>query len=399
MSDLSIEFAGVRFKNPLVTASADEVSSLEKMRIAVKSGIGGITMKSTTEMSGFTDPSRARVAIVDGQGAPVQGRIPRDYNFFSRTSTMIPFEKWKRMVVEARKLCSDNGVVLIASLASSSLEHWVANAKTMSGFGIDMLEVNFGCPHSGRTAQTMGMQIGQDPEAVEAITRAVTAAVKIPVIAKLTPQVTDVVAVARIALDAGAAGVTLTNRFLGFGVDIEAGRPHTDGWAGVSGPWIKPLTLRWVSQAYRNLGAQISGSNGVGDWRDVLEFIMAGARVVQLGTTIMLHGYGLVPETLKAIAGFMDRKGYRRIEDMVGIAARAGVTHREVDEKLRPRRAVVDEALCTRCGLCIEQCLVDALKLTGTTAVVEEHCIGCGLCVALCPEGAITTRDLEAQRA
>jgi dihydroorotate dehydrogenase (fumarate)/dihydropyrimidine dehydrogenase (NAD+) subunit PreA len=396
MSDLSVEFAGVRFKNPLVTASADEVSSLEKMRLAVRAGIGGITMKSTTEMSGFTDPTRARVAIVDGQGAPVRGKIPRDYNFFSRTSTMTPFEKWKRMAAEARTLCSDNGVVLIASLASSSLDQWVANGGTMAGFGIDMLELNFGCPHSGRTAQTMGMQIGQDPAAVEEITRAVTAAVKIPVIAKLTPQVADVVAVARTALAAGAAAVTITNRFLGFGVDIESGRPHTDGWAGVSGPWVKPLTLRWVSQAYRNLGAQIAGSNGVGDWRDVLEFLMAGARVVQMGTTIMLHGYRLVPETLSAIAAFMDRKGYQRIDDMVGIAARAGVTHREVDAKLLPRRAEVDEALCTRCGLCIEQCLVDALALADAAAIVKPHCIGCGLCVALCPEGAITVREFPA---
>lgn len=395
MADLSIEFAGVRFKNPLLTASADHVSSLEKIRLAVESGLGGITMKSATEIPAFRDSSRSRMVLLDENGEVIRGRIPRTFYFCSRTNSMTTLEQWAKLVLPARELCRQHGVVLIASLAAGPVEQWVENARFMASFGIDMLELNLSCPHSARAGHAAGMQLGQDPAAIEATVRAVTGAIDVPVVAKLTPQATDVLVLARAALEAGAAGVTLTNRLLSFSVDVETGLPICDGWVGIGGPWVKPLTLRWVSQSYRQLSANVIGSGGVGNWRDAVEFLMSGSRLVQLAIAIMLHGYGIVPGMLRSISDFMDRKGYRSVEEMLGIAAMSAVLHSEIPEKLARRRAAVDPELCTGCGACVEQCLANAMSMEDGTVAVAESCIGCGLCVALCPQsGALEMVDL-----
>ena len=107
------------------------------------------------------------------------------------------------------------------------------------------------------------------------------------------------------------------NRFLGFAVDIERGVPYTGGWAAVGGPWISPLTLRWVAQCHRDCRLPILGSNGAADWADAVEFLMAGATAVQLVGRFMLDGPDLIPRLLSELSAFMERKSYRSVQELV----------------------------------------------------------------------------------
>ena len=138
--------------------------------------------------------------------------------------------------------------------------------------------------------------------------------------------------------EAGASAVTLTNRFLGFVVNIETARPFIYGHAGVGGPWVKPLTLRWISKTYEAMpDLPITGSNGCYDASDMVEFMMSGARIVQMCSAVMLKGYPYLGQVVKDFGAFLDRKGYATSEDIVGLAARAAMPYDQI--KALPRRA------------------------------------------------------------
>ena len=147
----------------------------------------------------------------------------------------------------------------------------------------------------------------------------------IPVIIKLTPDQSRVGEVARAVRDAGAAGVTATNRYTGFSVDIETGMPRLGGPAGIGGVWAKALSLRWVHRIYNELGMPITGSNGIYDHRDIVEFIMTGAPLVQVGSVLMLKGIKYLPHMITGLNEFMDTHGYPDVASMTGIASRNAV--------------------------------------------------------------------------
>ncbi|MFO7912430.1 MAG: hypothetical protein R6V15_09750, partial [Desulfotignum sp.] len=136
------------------------------------------------------------------------------------------------------------------------------------------------------------MNVGQDFDYGCEITQKVVDAVNVPIIIKVTPQVTDLVLFSDMLHKAGARAVTLTNRFIGFVPDIETGKPLIYGKAGVGGPWTKPLTLRWINEVRCALGDKldITGTNGAYDWRDVVMFIMSGAHIVQMCSAVMCYG-------------------------------------------------------------------------------------------------------------
>jgi dihydroorotate dehydrogenase (fumarate)/dihydropyrimidine dehydrogenase (NAD+) subunit PreA len=229
-----------------------------------------------------------------------------------------------------------------------------------------------------------GMNVGQDFDYACEITQKVSEALDVPIIIKVTPQVTDLVLFSDMLQKAGAKAVTLTNRFIGFVPDIETGGPLIYGKAGVGGPWTKPLTLRWINEVRTALGDKlhITGTNGAYDWRDIVMFIMSGAHIVQMCSAVMCYGYDWLGKQVKGLETFMDEKGYQTIDQMLGIATDACMEYSQMPHE----KASVDKKLCINCGMCLKVCFSDAMQPDEENVFVkEENCVGCGGCYSVCP--------------
>ncbi len=397
MADLRVNFCGVPFKNPIVVSSIETSDSLDHITKAIDSGVGGVVIKTVTDKPKMSELTRfSKYAILDEKGEIIKGKVPRFFVFYARSGYSVrPPEEWYTIIKEAKKRAEAKNVRLIGSLGASSLDKWEELARMEEECGVDMLELNFGCPHpSQMDEEAAGMLLGQDPVAAAEITRTVTNAVKIPVVVKLTPQVVDVVPMVRVVKKAGASGVLLINRYTGFAVNIEEGKPYIDARAGVGGPWVRHLVLRWVNAVYLDGGMPIAGTNGIYDWREAVEFIMTGASIMEVGSVLMLEGYGHVKVILDGLEKFMDRKGYKTVDSMIGIASKRSLTY-EQTYKLPAKKAVIDDDLCVACGQCVRSCFADALKKDGDKIIADsEKCIGCEMCYSMCPSGAVSFRTV-----
>lgn len=363
------------------------------MKRVVESGAGGLVAKTVTDsqaMRRLTKMSKWR--YLDEEHNICRGKVPRLFTFYGRSGLAEEEpEEWMEELKEVQTAAQQNDCVLIGSVGGTVSESWAKISRMIEDVGIKLIELNFGCPHpSEMEGAKTGMLIGQDREAAMEITYAVVKAVKVPVIIKFTPQVADLVEMVKAVKSAGASAVTLTNRFVGFCLDIETGKPYLHGWAGVGGPWVKPLILRWVSKVYTGVDIPIAGTNGAYDWKDVVEFMMSGATTVQLCSVVMLKGYNYLGEVVKGLNEFLDRKGYKSAKDIIGIAAKAALSYAEM-ESLPPERAVINRDLCTDCQRCIKSCFYNTISLKEGHVTVTEECRGCGICTCVCPvPGAVT---------
>ena len=393
MADLRVNFLGVEFKNPLVVASAEPTANYSNMKKVINSGAGGLVVKTMTDCEPMQKVSfQTRWRYLNERHEVCRGEIPRAFSLYGRTGLehRAP-EEWAEHVLKARELGDKEGCVVIGSIGGTTVESWVGLAKLTEQTGVKMMELNFGCPHpSQMEGAKTGMLTGQDPMLASAIVKAVSESVSIPLIIKLTPQVVDVVEMAKAMQISGAAAVTLINRYVGFVVNAETGKPIILGSAGVGGPWVKPLTLRWIYEVYNKLGIPITGTNGPYDAKDMVEFMMAGATVVQMCSVLMAKGYSWLPKTIKEFNQFLDSHDYKTAKEIIGIAAKSAMTYAEMANY--PKEiAVVDEDACTLCRKCINSCFYNALSVEDDKIVVND-CWGCGICSCVCPEGAISMK-------
>ena len=392
MADLRVNFLGVEFKNPVLASSGEPTFSLRNMQRVIENGAGGLVAKTLTDSESMKRLSaQTRWRFLDEKHRVCHGTVPRLFTLYGRVGLQDEeTDVWLKEVEQAREMGDKEGCVVIGSIASTEVPGWVKLAKMTEETGVRMMELNFGCPHPSQMEETeTGMLVGQDKELASEIVNAVTQNVAIPIIVKLTPQVADVVEIAKAVRGAGASAVTVINRFVGFCVDVERAEPDIYGLAGVGGPWVKPLTLRWIYQIYKDLGIPISGSNGVYDAMDVAEFLMTGATVVQMCSVIMAEGYGWIAKTIRELNDFLDRKGYKAAEEIIGIAAKRALSYAAMEE-FPKEKAEVDEDLCTLCEKCVEICFYNALKVEDGRLVIRNECRGCGICTCVCPEGAIS---------
>ena len=213
--------------------------------------------------------------------------------------------------------------VTIANLSGSTLESYVEGAKLLDKTQVPVIELNISCPNVSAGGASFGMRCTTAGE----ITRAIRALTKKPLIVKLTPQASDVVGVALACIEAGADGISLCNSFQGVAIDIEKGRPVFDKVkAGFGGPAVRPIAVRLVyevCQAIKNLPAEkqvpVIAIGGIAEWQDAVEFIMAGATAVQVGTNTFANPNTMV-EIVDGLKSFMARKGFKTIEDFRGCA-------------------------------------------------------------------------------
>ncbi|MBZ0216276.1 MAG: tRNA-dihydrouridine synthase, partial [Fimbriimonadaceae bacterium] len=308
------------------------------------------------------------------------------------------YKDWVPDLIETQKYAAERGAHLIGSAGAKDINGWKDICRTIEDCGLPMVELNFGCPHPAMMPGVHGgSMIGQEPDVAFEVTNAVCESVDIPVMVKLTPDQSRPIDVARAAKKAGAAAVTATNRHTGFAVDIETGDPRIGGPAGIGGTWVKPLSLRWVHRIHEDVGIPISGSNGIFDHRDIVEFIMSGAGIVQVGSILMAKGIKWLPKIIEGVDKFMDDHGYESVDQMIGIASKRSV--KDYSEQFAKQRnyaeIVHDTCKNPTCNICIQVCFYEALSQNpeGKIDVHTDNCIGCELCYDVCPFDSIRMKQ------
>lgn len=393
---LSIEFAGIAFKNPFMLSSAPPTMDARHIIRAAKLGWGGAVMKTVTEEP-TVDP-RTRLGVLRKNGKAIG---MNNIELLSR----IPLTKWTEDWIPKIKQEAPEDFIFIASIMSGTEpEGWTSLAETMSQTGADAIEINVSCPH-GSPEKHMGAFIGQDPTLVEQVTRAAKKGTDLPVLVKLTPNVTDIVPIADAAVRGGADAISAINTVESLiGIDIETATPlpiaygvdsseQMSTYGGFCGPAVKPLGLRFVSQiAKAHPNIPISGIGGIEDWSSAIEYLMVGSRTLQICTAAMWHGFSIIKDLNSGIIEFMERKNYHSLEDMVGQAL-PKITTWTALSKLPPVVARIIPDKCTGCKECVIACADGgyvAIQIRDKVAIVkDDKCDGCGLCAVVCDFDAV----------
>lgn len=393
--DLSVKAWGVTFKNPIVVASATPTKDAKYMLKGLEAGAGGVISKTVTDEPKLQKYVSPRFTVLHKKGWP---HVYSNYSC-EFLATYKP-EEWMHELREAKKHCEGHKAILIGSISGSSMDSWRKLAQMVEDTGADLLEVNYGCPHPKDLGYKSGAELGKDPDAAAEVTNAVVNAVKIPVIVKVTVDGVDPVLVSQKVQAAGASGITAINRFPALEIDIDTGRPllHST-FAGVGGPWMRPITLKWLAKIVKAVDLPVSATNGIATWKDVIKTIMCGAHTVQTCTALMYgrKGYGHIQDFLTGMERYMEEKGYRSLDEIRGITLPQIMDWDTVDRDTRAT-AIVNREKCTGCKLCRHWCYYGAVAYTANAdgkdrAAIDGHlCDGCGLCVSLCPDDAISLK-------
>ncbi len=304
VADLKVRFAGLELRNPFLLASGIWGESGDSLAGAWAAGAGGVVTKSIGSLprAGYPNPTietYERWGMLNAMGLPNPG-----------------IEEYPREIEVAQRA----GATIVGSVFAGDAAEFARLATQMARTGVSAVELNLSCPH----AEGFGTEVGGTPEDVEEIVRAVAGAVKIPVIAKITPNTSDPAALAQAAERAGAAAVSAINTLRAIAIDVHLRRPVlSHGIGGLSGAAIKPVGLACVWQIFEKVKIPVIGIGGIMTAEDALQYVMAGARAVEVGTAVAFEGVGVFGRLARELSSLVDDLGYARLEDAVGVAHRS----------------------------------------------------------------------------
>jgi dihydroorotate dehydrogenase/NAD-dependent dihydropyrimidine dehydrogenase PreA subunit len=392
MADLSVDFAGLKLKNPFIVASSELTNKIDKIKLAEENGASAISTKLTF----LKVPLYARpYHIIEKEGA-----------FYSPSGERMWVE-WTQELIQECKAQTELKVIANMMGPGEDLEGWAKLGRMLEEAGADMLELNMSCPNLGLMAKQMGVDeepelgasIGKDPLLAGAVVKAVVDAVKIPVMAKMTPEANTMM-VSKSAEKNGAAAVSAINCPQSLPpLDIEnGGRPlypstNNQSYAGLCGPWIRPLAYRHVAQIRSTCpDLPIAGGGGLMNWRHSVEMIMYGSTVLTYCSLLYLKGWKAFAKIEPGMRKFMDEHGYETLADMRGVALRYICTPGEVDYV--PMLPDIDLEKCNGCGICAAPGHCECIEIIDKKAVLVEpkECYSCAVCYFLCPKDAITMK-------
>jgi dihydropyrimidine dehydrogenase (NAD+) subunit PreA len=427
MADLRINFAGIHSPNPFWLASAPPTNSGAQVHRAFEAGWGGAVWKTI--------------------GAPVLNVSNRYGAWHYGNQKMLainnvelisdrPLEVNLREIAEVKRAWPDRAVI-VSAMVESKPEAWHDIIRRIQDTGADAIELNYGCPH-GMSERGMGSAVGQVPEYCTEITSWVMEVAKIPVIVKLTPNISDIVMPARAAVTGGANALSLINTLnsiIGVDLDTMELSPNIGGrggHGGYAGPAVKPIALNMLAALGRDSivhssGLPISGMGGITTWRDAAEFLLLGASSLQVCTAVMHYGFRLIEDLCDGLANWMDEKGFTTIPNVVARSLNRVSDFKDFDLSFKAV-ARIDEQKCIRCDLCYVACndaahqCIDLLDKQGNVVppnaysvhdngkahavetrprvlVREDDCVGCRLCYNVCPvENCIQMVELPSAR-
>ena len=299
MTNLEVKIGNITFKNPIIMASGTFGFGKEYNEIYDINKLGGISSKGltlekrtgNTGMRVWETPS-GMMNSVGLENPGVQGFIDNELEFFKSLDT-----------------------VKIVNLGGATLEDYVEGAKLLNDKEIDMIELNISCPN----VKAGGMAFGIKDDVAREVVRAARKVTTLPLIVKLSPNAEDIVSMAKVCEEEGADAVSLVNTFKAMAIDIKRRKPVFENvYAGLSGPAIKPIALRMVHEVSKNVSIPVIGMGGIVNANDVIEFIMAGASCVQLGTVNFINPR-IGEQIIKDLENFMIENNIKNIDEIKGV--------------------------------------------------------------------------------
>jgi dihydroorotate dehydrogenase (NAD+) catalytic subunit len=301
---LMVDLAGLKLANPTMLASGILGYTAASLGSIVEGGAGAVVTKSVglKPRRGYANPTvvHASCGLINAMGLPNPG-----INAF---------------VEEIREAKKSLRVPLIVSVYGFTAEEYAVVAGKAVDAGADAVELNVSCPHVEET----GSEVGQNPRVLAEVVEKVKAAVDKPVLVKLSPNVTSITEIAEVAVKAGADAITAINTVKAMAIDAETAMPIlSNKVGGLSGPAIKPIALRCTYEIYERVKVPIIGCGGITNWRDAVEFLLAGASAVQIGTAVAAKGPNVFKAITREINAYLKKKGFNSVEEIVGLAHRS----------------------------------------------------------------------------
>lgn len=390
--DLSIDFCGVRCENPFFLSSSVVGSDYEMVAKAFDMGWAGVAFKTI----GLFTPNEVspRFAALEKEENPFVG---------FKNIEQISDHTLEENMGYLKKLKADYpSKIIIASIMGQNEEEWTKLATLMEEAGADIIECNFSCPQM--VGEGLGSDVGTNMELVAKYTAATKRGTKLPVLAKMTPNITRMEKPAKVAMENGADGIAAINTIKSvMNVELEnfGSSPNVEGKCsvgGYSGKAVKPIALRFINDMRKDPSLSevpISGMGGIESWRDAAEFIALGCETVQVTTSVMQYGYRIIDDMLEGLSDYLSLHGCNSVKQIVGKGLEhivdAGDLNRDTIEYPRFNRTT-----CVGCGRCYISCFDgghQALSIDPDTRTVRmdpKKCVGCQLCKLVCPSGSIT---------
>lgn len=384
---LGIDFCGIRCENPFFLASSAVCTNYEMVAKAFELGWAGvfyktITMQDIREVSPRFDAMHDNGTHGDFYGFRNMEQlselpVDEDFDILRRLKQNYPTK------------------IVVASIMGQSDEEWILLARKAEEAGCDAVELNFSCPQM--KYEGMGSDVGQSAELVRKYTVCVKRCVSIPVITKMTPNITHITEPASACIEAGADGLSAINtiKSVTMAVDSEVSGHLTI--SGYSGRAVRPIAMRYVLELAQmaNIGrVELSGIGGIETWRDALEFIQLGCSNVQVCTSVMQYGYRIVEDMILGLQRYMVKRGITDVRQLVGERVPKFLSPDSLDRDtvIYPK---FNREQCVGCGRCVVSCsdgghqALEFDAVTRTPKLLGSKCVGCHLCRLVCPTGAI----------
>ena len=383
--ELGITFCGIKCENPFFLASSAVCTNYEMVARSFDAGWAGVYYKTIClqeikEVSPRFDAMHDNATHGDFYGFRnmeqlSENPVEMDFDILHRLKQNYPTK------------------VVIASIMGQTEEEWVKLAKMAEEAGCDAVELNFSCPQMKHTG--MGSDVGQNPDLVREFTHCVKQSVRIPVIPKMTPNITHIAEPALACLEAGADAISAINTIKSVTMSVDSEVTGQRTISGYSGRAVRPIALRHVLDlAQMPVKTELSGIGGIETWRDALEFIQLGCNNVQVCTAVMQYGYRIIDDLILGLQRYMVKRGVTQLQELVGeqLASFMKPDNLDRDTIVYPK---FNKELCIGCGRCEVSC-----SDGGHQAIVFDHesrqprlvgtkCVGCHLCRLVCPAGAI----------
>ena len=401
MANLSSEFLGIKSPNPFWLASAPPTDKEYNVRRAFEAGWGGVVWKTLGEDG---------PPIVNVNGPRYGALYGADRRLLGLNNIELitdrPLELNLQEIKTVKRDYPDRAMI-VSIMVPCEEGAWKAILPRVEETGADAIELNFGCPH-GMSERGMGAAVGQVPDYIEMVARWCKQNTRMPVIVKLTPNITDIRYPARAALKGGADAVSLINTIssiISVNLDTMSPEPSIDGkgsHGGYCGPAVKPIALNMVAQIGNDIEMRnlpISGIGGINTWRDAAEYMSLGCGNVQVCTAAMTYGFKIVSEMKSGMSDWMDEKGYTSVADFIG-SALPNVTEWQHLNLNYIAKAKIDQDSCIKCGRCYAACEDTSHQAISINEgrvfeVIDEECVACNLCVDVCPvENCISMEPL-----